>query len=156
MSTSQTAQTLPSTAEDIENLVHLETMFEELGREDGLRDGAHSGAIQGRVSGVERGFQFAREAGFYGGVAELWLLAAQKGLVKVSSRAEKSLQSLHQQSTSFPLQNSSDPNLLDADPTVALDRLRGRYKVVSSSMGNLMKDQSYVPSANAEDVKFAF
>ncbi|KAJ3037235.1 hypothetical protein HDV00_001867 [Rhizophlyctis rosea] len=148
MSTSQ-----PTSAADIENLVHLETMFEELGREDGIRDGFHSGAVQGRVSGVERGFQLAREAGFYGGVAMLWLLAAKRGMVALSARSSKNLQSLQSQSTSFPLQNSTNP---EADPTVALDQLRARYKLTSASMGTAMTAQHYVPPAAAEEIKYNF
>ncbi|KAI8819682.1 HAD-like domain-containing protein [Fimicolochytrium jonesii] len=71
---------------NLEDLIHLETMFEEFGREDGLRDGAHAGFVEGRVAGGEAGYGMATEAGFYGGVAETWLAAVDKGLIQMSDR----------------------------------------------------------------------
>lgn len=60
--------------------------FEELGREDGLRDGIQAGYLEGRIAGTGHGFDMTREAGFYGGAADMWIRAAQKGLFDTSDR----------------------------------------------------------------------
>ncbi|KAJ3294124.1 hypothetical protein HK104_003903 [Borealophlyctis nickersoniae] len=126
----------------MEDLIHLETMFEEFGRQDGMRDGVQSGSLEGRLSGVGRGFELAKEAGFYGGVAEMWLNAAKRGIVELPPRAQKALPTLQAQAQDFPLANSAEPEL---DPVAALERLRARFKAASASVGPAMVSQKYRP-----------
>ncbi|KND01422.1 2,3-diketo-5-methylthio-1-phosphopentane phosphatase [Spizellomyces punctatus DAOM BR117] len=130
----------------LDDLIHLETMFEELGREDGLRDGIHAGHTEGRVAGTERGFEMAREAGFYFGAAKMWAEAAQKGFVETSDRGMKAVQLLRAQAQDFPLENTHDSE--GPDPVTSLDRIRGRFKVASSAFGTYATGQRYRADEN--------
>ncbi|RKO94078.1 hypothetical protein BDK51DRAFT_51308 [Blyttiomyces helicus] len=152
---------------NMDHLLHLETMFEELGREDGLRDGAVVGQVEGRVAGVERGYLMAKEAGFYLGVAEMWLQAAERkdGGV-VPARAVKSLQTLLTHARAYPTTNIrgggehgpldalDDAVNLDLDPTTALARLRGRCKAVRAMLGPVAAEQRYAEEAAQPEMSF--
>lgn len=56
-------------------------------------------------------------------------------------RALKSLERLQAQSADFPLVNGHSED--EPDPIVALDRIRGRYKVAISAIGPYAVGQSY-------------
>ncbi|CAJ0869507.1 11590_t:CDS:2 [Entrophospora sp. SA101] len=58
---------------DFDDLVNLETMFIEIGKEDGIKAGFNSGKLEGYVLGCEKGFEISQEIGFYNGVTEIWL-----------------------------------------------------------------------------------
>ncbi|KAJ3020800.1 Enolase-phosphatase E1 [Thoreauomyces humboldtii] len=137
----------------LDDLIHLETMFEELGREDGLRDGVHAGHTEGRVAGTEAGFAMGEEAGFYAGVAETWLKAAEKGLITPSERAIKALQALRAHAREFPTINHTEASD-GPDPTVALDRLRGRFKVTVSALGPDAASQRFRPEVANPPMSF--
>ncbi|KAI9098787.1 HAD-like domain-containing protein [Phlyctochytrium arcticum] len=129
----------------LEDLIHLETMFEELGREDGLRDGSAVGLTEGKMAGTQRGLAMGKEAGFYEGVAEMYLACHKDGKLKLSERSVKALQQLQTLAHEFPLYNPSDESVSSevADPTTALDRLRGKFKVSMSSLGDIAKGQKF-------------
>ncbi|KAJ3180090.1 Enolase-phosphatase E1 [Geranomyces variabilis] len=127
----------------LDNLIHLETMFEELGREDGLRDGVQAGRVEGLVAGTEAGFAMGQEAGFYAGAAASWLMASDQGLITLPDRAIKALKAVTTQAAEFPTINNKEGE--GADPTVALDRLRGKFKVAQSALGGLAANQRFRP-----------
>ncbi|KAJ3157734.1 Enolase-phosphatase E1 [Geranomyces variabilis] len=131
----------------LDNLIHLETMFEELGREDGLRDGVQAGRVEGLVAGTEAGFAMGQEAGFYAGAAASWLMASEQGLIRLSDRAIKALKAVTTQAAEFPTINHKEGE--GADPTVALDRLRGKFKVAQSALGPLAANQRFRPEEAA-------
>ncbi|KAJ3162451.1 Enolase-phosphatase E1 [Geranomyces michiganensis] len=134
----------------LDNLIHLETMFEELGREDGLRDGVHAGRVEGLVAGTEAGFLMGQEAGFYAGAAASWLMASDQGIITLSDRAIKALKVVTTQAAEFPTINHKEGE--GADPTVALDRLRGKFKVGQSALGSLAANQRFRPEQAARPV----
>ncbi|KAJ3186942.1 Enolase-phosphatase E1 [Gaertneriomyces sp. JEL0708] len=148
---------------NMDDLIHLETMFEELGHEDGLRDGIQSGHLEGRLAGVEHGFNLALEAGYYSGLAESWLKAADKGLIALSDRQRKSLTALQSIAASFPMSNmytesdSGDAEDIGGDgndPMAMLQRARARFKVVRSAMGGLLGDQQFSSEKKSRGLNF--
>ncbi|KAF9914400.1 hypothetical protein BX616_008402, partial [Lobosporangium transversale] len=114
---------------DLDNLVHLENMFVEYGREDGLIAGVRNGVIEGRVMGCEKGFEFSREIGYYAGCAKVWKSLALLDPERISEKTLKKIGSLLDLINSFPRQNT-----LDDDIIALLDRIRGRFKTVASAM----------------------
>ncbi|KAG0006875.1 hypothetical protein BGZ65_002401 [Modicella reniformis] len=122
------AQELPKEL-DLDNLVHLENMFVEYGREDGLVAGVRSGVIEGRVMGCEKGFELSREIGYYAGCAQLWKAFAQLDPERVSDKSLKKINSLLDLIHSFPRQNK-----LDDDVLALLDKIRGKFKTVASAL----------------------
>ncbi|CAG8640469.1 2412_t:CDS:2 [Ambispora leptoticha] len=127
---------------DLDDLVHLENMFLEHGREDGLRDGKSAGMLEGFVLGSTHGFRLAQEVGFYKGVTETWsrIVSQYSGDSKNKSfneRTIKQLESLHGLIAQFPLENNRN-----VEVHKLLERIRAKYKVVMSllnSSGNLQK-----------------
>ncbi|KAF9961761.1 hypothetical protein BGZ72_002000 [Mortierella alpina] len=122
------AQELP-TELDLDDLVHLENMFVEFGREDGMAAGVRNGVIEGRVMGCEKGFELAREVGYYAGCAQLWKVLAQLDSDRISEKTLKKINSLLDLINSFPRQNQ-----LDDDVVALLDRIRGKFKTVASAL----------------------
>ncbi|CAM0140670.1 enolase-phosphatase E1 [Umbelopsis sp. WA50703] len=120
------AATLPKEL-DLENLLHLENMFQELGHEDGMRDGKRSGVIEGRVLGCEKGFEISNEVGFYMGCATLWTQLVSANPEAFSSRAIKQIQSLQSAVDQFP-----DANEDQTDTFALLDKMRAKFRVVTS------------------------
>ncbi|KAG0216410.1 hypothetical protein BGX28_002880 [Mortierella sp. GBA30] len=122
------AQELP-TELDLDDLVHLENMFVEFGREDGMAAGVRNGAIEGRVMGCEKGFELSREVGYYAGCAHVWKAIAQVDQERISEKTLKKINSLLALINSFPRQNQ-----LDDDVIALLDRIRGKFKTVASAL----------------------
>ncbi|KAG0040974.1 hypothetical protein BGZ82_003584 [Podila clonocystis] len=118
-----------STDLDLDDLVHLENMFVEFGREDGMAAGERNGAIEGRVMGCEKGFELSREVGYYAGCAQLWKSLAQMDPASISEKSLKKINSLLDLINSFPRQNQ-----LDDDVIAILDRIRGKFKTVASAL----------------------
>ncbi|CAO3674213.1 unnamed protein product [Umbelopsis vinacea] len=119
--------TILSNELDLENLIHLENMFQELGHEDGMRDGKKSGVIEGRVLGCEKGFEISSEVGFYAGCAVLWTKLVEANPESFSSRAIKQIQSLQAAVDQFP-----DANEEQTDTFALLDKMRAKFRVVTS------------------------
>ncbi|CAG8541599.1 23684_t:CDS:2 [Cetraspora pellucida] len=128
-------ETLKTTL-DLDDLVNLETMFVEIGREDGLKNGIKAGALEGRLLGCEKGYEILNEIGFYDGVAEMWLKILEKGLnihnVKkpTNERLIKQLTSLRELISTFPIENQQNVEFLDL-----LSKVRSKYKVCTSLLG---------------------
>ncbi|KAF8925545.1 hypothetical protein CPC16_010267 [Podila verticillata] len=118
-----------STELDLDDLVHLENMFVEFGREDGMAAGERNGAIEGRVMGCEKGFELSREVGYYAGCAQVWKSLAQMDPERISEKSLKKINSLLDLINSFPRQNQ-----LDDDVIAILDRIRGKFKTVASAL----------------------
>ncbi|KAG9298909.1 hypothetical protein G9A89_015931 [Geosiphon pyriformis] len=120
-----------STELDLDDLLQLENMFLDQGREDGLRDGKPSGIIEGRILGSKHGFQLAQEIGFYNGVAETWThLIQQNPKVECkgfNERTVKHLNSLRELISQFPIENKHTVEVPEL-----LERIRAKYKVVIS------------------------
>ncbi|KAF8985566.1 hypothetical protein BGZ46_003572 [Entomortierella lignicola] len=114
---------------DLDDLVHLENMFVEYGREDGIAAGVRNGVIEGRVMGCEKGFEFSREVGYYAGCAQLWKTLAQLDSERISEKTLKKINSLLDLINSFPRHNR-----LDDDVIALLDKIRGRFKTVASAL----------------------
>ncbi|KAG0329860.1 hypothetical protein BGZ99_000089 [Dissophora globulifera] len=114
---------------DLDGLVHLENMFVEYGREDGLAAGVRNGVIEGRVMGCEKGFELSREVGYYAGCAQVWKTLAQLDKDRISEKTLKKITSLLELISSFPRQNQ-----LDDDVIALLDRIRGKFKTVASTL----------------------
>ncbi|KAG0224115.1 hypothetical protein BGW41_005241 [Actinomortierella wolfii] len=114
---------------NLDDLVHLENMFVEFGREDGLRAGQRSGEIEGRVMGCEKGFELSREVGYYEGCAVLWHALALQCPDRFSDKSCKKIESLLELIRTFPRENK-----LDDDIVALLDKIRGKFKVVASAL----------------------
>ncbi|KAF9206607.1 hypothetical protein BGZ49_002172 [Haplosporangium sp. Z 27] len=114
---------------DLDDLVHLENMFVEYGREDGIAAGVRNGVIEGRVMGCEKGFEFSREVGYYAGCAQLWKTLAQLDSERISEKTLKKINSLLDLINSFPRHNR-----LDDDVIALLDKIRGRFKTIASAL----------------------
>ncbi|KAF9434012.1 hypothetical protein BGZ76_008690 [Entomortierella beljakovae] len=112
---------------DLDNLVHLENMFVEYGREDGLAAGVRNGAIEGRVMGCEKGYELSREVGYYAGCAQIWKAIALSDPKRIPEKTLKKINSLLDLINSFPRENQ-----LDDDVIALLDKIRGKFKTVSS------------------------
>ncbi|KAJ3321997.1 hypothetical protein HDU76_013987 [Blyttiomyces sp. JEL0837] len=110
-------------AEDkMENLLHLETMFEESGRDDGKVEGEKLGEIEGIGLGLAQGFAFGKEVGFY-------------------------LGSIIEQAKSFPLDNSETADILGI-----MDKLRARFRMLTTLLKvPEQKFTVDATAANAED-----
>ncbi|KAG0052660.1 hypothetical protein BGZ83_002317 [Gryganskiella cystojenkinii] len=124
----QSTQELPKEL-DLDDLIHLENMFVEFGREDGLAAGGRNGAIEGRVMGCEKGFELSREVGYYAGCAQLWKTLATLDQDRVSEKTLKKLNSLLDLIHAFPRENQ-----IDDDVVALLDRIRGKFKTVASAL----------------------
>ncbi|CAJ0918397.1 19812_t:CDS:2 [Entrophospora sp. SA101] len=128
---------------DFDDLVNLETMFIEIGKEDGIKAGFNSGKLEGYVLGCEKGFEISQEIGFYNGVTEIWLkfivgLDDSSNLLPNvnNKRIIKELESLRELISTFPIENQQNIEFLDL-----LNKIRSKFKVCASLLGitNLQK-----------------
>ncbi|CAG8671067.1 11495_t:CDS:2 [Gigaspora rosea] len=121
---------------DLDDLVNLETIFIEIGREDGVKNGIKSGALEGQVLGCEKGYELLNEIGFYDGVTEMWLKILEKGLniqnakKPINERLIKQLTSLRELISTYPIENQQNVEFLDL-----LNKIRSKYKVCTSLLG---------------------
>ncbi|KAJ3215043.1 hypothetical protein HDU67_000932 [Dinochytrium kinnereticum] len=129
----------PTTAPDLrsddaavamENLLHLETMFEELGREDGIRDGKTIGVAEGKGLGLVRGFDVGREVGFYLGACEMWIDILKTKPDRHPQRAMKMLEAIVAQAHAFPMSNDHE-----ADMEGELTKMRAKFKAATTVLG---------------------
>ncbi|KAI9218290.1 hypothetical protein BC828DRAFT_389040 [Blastocladiella britannica] len=72
---------------DMGDLMHLEELFFDEGREEGVRDGLRSGRPEGYALGLEKGYEIQAEVGFYEGCVSAWreLMAIAAGPVPLPS-----------------------------------------------------------------------
>ncbi|KAI9197398.1 uncharacterized protein BJ171DRAFT_223588 [Polychytrium aggregatum] len=140
----------PQAPEHVEDLVHLETMFHELGREDGLRDGRRAGLNEGRNLGLARSFEMGKEIGFFLGFARIWLLIAPRiDADKLNHRVIKHLEQLRDMAEAFPKENIKDAAMLET-----LDRMRGKFKTIVSLLGPWASNN--MPSADQANRRLNF
>ncbi|KAI7865930.1 hypothetical protein BDF14DRAFT_1883040 [Spinellus fusiger] len=130
-----TEPTLPA-GQDLESLVHLETMFQEYGFEDGFRDGEQSGELEGRIFGCEKAFDLGHEVGFYQGATETWTLLGNTHADFIPAKALRHIEKLKEQLDAFPTDN--DPN---ADLMAMRDKMRNKMRIISSLLGVKQKYQ---------------
>ncbi|GFR49834.1 hypothetical protein Agub_g11774 [Astrephomene gubernaculifera] len=117
------------------------------GREDGIKDGLLAGLAEGRELGIQKGYEIGQEVGFYAGCTRMWRALQAREPGALSERQERALAALEALIQNFPLYDPQDENLIDA-----LERLRGRFKVVASGLGCL---QDYYPKeADKEGMSF--
>ncbi|GLC41467.1 hypothetical protein PLESTM_001198900 [Pleodorina starrii] len=112
------------------------------GREDGVRDGMLAGFAEGRELGVQKGYEIGQEVGFYAGCVRMWRALQAKQPELVSSRLERGMAAVEEMIDRFPMYDPQDEALHEA-----LERLRGRFKVLASGMGCL---QEYYPKEEAQ------
>ncbi|KAG8854236.1 hypothetical protein FRB91_003849 [Serendipita sp. 411] len=129
---------------DLEDLVDLEQRFYEVGYRDGMEHGRLHGLIEGRALGKEKGFEIWEEIGFYLAFASTWraiLTIQQSNDSRISTHLSHLLELIER----FPMHNPSpklggdpvDPSgeSIEIDITALLNRIRGRYKALCSSLG---------------------
>ncbi|CAG8467838.1 DUF1715-domain-containing protein [Rhizophagus irregularis] len=120
---------------DLDDLVNLESMFIEIGKEDGVKDGVKSGKLEGFILGCEKGYEISQEIGFYNGVAEMWLkIIVDKGWntpkKSINERIVKQFISLREMISLFPRENQQNIEFVEL-----LDKIRSKYKVCTSLLG---------------------
>ncbi|RIA96520.1 hypothetical protein C1645_754952 [Glomus cerebriforme] len=140
-------------SEYLDDLVNLESMFIEIGREDGLRDGVNSGKLEGYILGCEKGYEISQEIGFYNGVAEMWLkLIVDKGWnmpkKSMNERIMKELISLKEKISLFPKENQQNIEFIEL-----LDKIRSKYKVCTSLLG-VINSQKFKKVTSVEDINY--
>ncbi|ORZ40179.1 hypothetical protein BCR44DRAFT_120254 [Catenaria anguillulae PL171] len=69
---------------ELDDLVHLEEMFLEMGREEGKSDGLRAGRPEGFTLGLEKGFDMLTEVAYYESCAQLWLDLVTAGVANAS------------------------------------------------------------------------
>ncbi|KAJ3277017.1 hypothetical protein HDV01_000069 [Terramyces sp. JEL0728] len=111
----------------MEDLIHLEEMFHEYGRLDGLQQGQKSGLLEGKLLGLEKGFEFAKEIGYYVGFSEHWIDIVKQNSDRYPERTLKQLDSLLELCLNFKTENN-----LNADPFKLMNNARGKFKAVCS------------------------
>jgi hypothetical protein len=117
----------PQKMGDLESLLFLEDMFQEFGRIDGYKQGQKEGELQGRVLGLQKGFEFAKEVGFYLGFGSVWLEKVQKNPGEYPTRLPNQLQQFVELAKSFKVEND-----LNEDPMGLMRSLRGKYRALQS------------------------
>ncbi|RKP13722.1 hypothetical protein BJ684DRAFT_19808 [Piptocephalis cylindrospora] len=132
---------------DVENLIHLEDMFSAHGREDGLRDGQITGKWEGQMLGCEKGFELARELGYYASFAETWmaLTAAYPEELMGKKRAQRQLEALRQAALTLPLENAQD---LEMDRMV--EKARAKFRAATASLG-ISRQVRYRPEGQVQE-----
>ncbi|KAL7748492.1 enolase-phosphatase E1 [Sorochytrium milnesiophthora] len=137
----QEASSLPTRAFELDDLVHLEDMFVDMGREEGIAAGAKAGVVEGRLMGIEKAFEMTSEVGFYHGYASLWKeTLIPRAPSAVSPRCAKAIDSLLVLLESWPLENTPTTGMLEL-----LERIRGKWKHVQV----LLKDVAAPPSPSS-------
>ncbi|KXZ41800.1 hypothetical protein GPECTOR_279g735 [Gonium pectorale] len=96
-----------------------------------------AGLAEGRELGVQKGYEIGQEVGFYAGCVRTWRQLQVRDPGLVTERQDRSLAALEEMIGAFPLYDPQDESLLDM-----LERLRGRFKALASSLGCL---QDYYP-----------
>jgi hypothetical protein len=112
---------------DLDNLLHLESMFQEYGRIDGFKQGEKEGVGQGKVMGVEKGFVVAKEIGFYIGYSQCWIKKVEKNPELYPKRLLLQLQQFLELAQSFQLENN-----LNDDPAALLRNMQSKYRAIQS------------------------
>ncbi|KAI9184075.1 enolase-phosphatase E1 [Blastocladiella emersonii ATCC 22665] len=133
---------------DLGDLIHLEEMFLEEGREEGVADGLRAGRPEGFTLGLEKGFELLAEVAYYEACAAAWLDAAQAVTpvpiadgdddeettapprTVLPARAAKTLTSFLALVATFPRENRLDTGILEL-----LERIRGKWKLVCAVAG---------------------
>ncbi|KAF7727882.1 hypothetical protein EC973_006881 [Apophysomyces ossiformis] len=123
----------PPPNQDLESLVHLETMFQEYGYDDGYRDGTKSGELEGRIFGCEKAFELGQEIGFYAGCAEAWKELA-KTHDEISPRALRHIAALEKLIEEFPRHNCPNTDLF-----AQRDKMKNKMRVIGSLLGTQQK-----------------
>ncbi|EFJ51219.1 hypothetical protein VOLCADRAFT_109638 [Volvox carteri f. nagariensis] len=118
------------------------------GKEDGVRDGMLAGMAEGRELGVQKGYEIGQEVGFYAGCVRMWRGIQAREPELLTARLERGLASLEDMIQGFPLYDPQDESLHEA-----LERLRGRFKVVASGLGCL---QDYFPKGGSAEATLSF
>ncbi len=112
---------------DLEDLLHLENMFQEYGRIDGYTQGQKEGEAQGKILGIEKGFDFGKEIGFYIGFATVWIQKVQKEPNEYPTRLLSQLEQFLALAQSFQTENN-----LNEDPLGLMRSLQSRYRAIQS------------------------
>ncbi|KAI8901163.1 hypothetical protein BC833DRAFT_578685 [Globomyces pollinis-pini] len=120
----------------MEDLNYLENMFQEFGRLDGLEKGIQLGYMEGKLLGLQKGFDIAKEIGFYTGVCKCWINHLTSDTeAKYPKRLLKQCQQLVDLCELYHCQNQ-----LNDDPVQLLNNIRAKYiGILSSTKSN----QSY-------------
>ncbi|CAG8506377.1 11873_t:CDS:2, partial [Funneliformis mosseae] len=113
---------------DLDDIVNIESMFIEFGREDGIKEGIKSGKFEGHLLGCEKGYEISQEIGFYDGVAEMWLkilVDKRWDITKksINERIVKQLISLREIISLFPKENQQNIEFIEL-----LNKIRSKYK----------------------------
>ncbi|KAJ3261744.1 hypothetical protein HK103_004695 [Boothiomyces macroporosus] len=111
----------------MEDLIHLEEMFHEYGRLDGIEQGQKSGLLEGKVLGLEKGFDFAKEMGYYIAFSEHWISIVEQNRVAYPERTLKQLNNLLDLCLTFHTENN-----LNIDPLKLMNNVRGKFKAACS------------------------
>ncbi|KAH9975082.1 hypothetical protein BGW80DRAFT_1158861, partial [Lactifluus volemus] len=119
---------------DLEQLVHLEQTFYDVGYQDGYAHGRLHGLIEGRALGAEKGFELWEELGFYEGVARLWAAVSSTEANGTDGRGAHHASALIALIGRFPLQNPR-PDAAGVDMSAQLRLIRSRYKAMCASLG---------------------
>ncbi|RHZ89360.1 hypothetical protein Glove_16g90 [Diversispora epigaea] len=127
---------------ELDDLLNIERMFIEIGREGGITDGIKAGELEGQTLGCEKGFELLQEIGFYDGVVEMWIKILKKGWNKKSTneRLIKQLLSLRELISTFPNENQKNVEFLEL-----LYKIRSKYKLCCSLLGvtNIQKFKKF-------------
>lgn len=114
----------------LENLLHLETMFEELGKVDGLNDGRAAGFNEGKMAGFVNGYEIGILAGLCEGFSETLGRIMDTQVTRPSRRIQIALNQLHQLSSSFPMANTPDADFVELRQKL-LSRIRQVISLLS-------------------------
>ncbi|KAJ3361647.1 hypothetical protein GGF32_007115 [Allomyces javanicus] len=150
---------------ELSDLVHLEEMFQEEGREEGIAEGLRAGRPEGFTLGLEKGHEMLMEVAYYQACAETWLAHVQQTGTASSvtndldddddeaarapsrsrafpPRSRTTLEAFLTLTRSFPRHNALDTGLIEL-----LDRIRGRWKLVCAVLGVPLAAAAYAHGA---------
>ncbi|KIJ45693.1 hypothetical protein M422DRAFT_46729 [Sphaerobolus stellatus SS14] len=161
---------------DLEDLIHVEQDFFDVGYKDGYAHGRIHGLIEGRALGREKGFELWEEIGFYEGFAKLWQAAlnvkASPDEKSSNSRSAKRKSPSPNPSTTrtqahirhlldliaqFPRVNPKPTVDVEGDGeldvSALLSKIRARYKALCANLGikPRLRPASASPLENATD-----
>lgn len=113
--------------DDYDNLIHLESIYEDQGRNDAIKDCEidRTGYKQGYALGTEQGNAIGGKIGYYIGFAETWLQEVSSNLSKYPPRTMAKLQLLLNESLEFPMVNDIEGE----DPNLLLKKMKGHFQV---------------------------
>ncbi|KNE54338.1 hypothetical protein AMAG_00318 [Allomyces macrogynus ATCC 38327] len=149
---------------ELSDLVHLEEMFQEEGREEGIAEGLRAGRPEGFTLGLEKGHEMLTEVAYYQSCAETWLAHVQRTSIaspesnefgddddeaarpsrsrSFPPRSRTTLEVFLTLTRSFPRHNALDTGLIEL-----LDRIRGRWKLVCAVLGVPLAAAAYAHGA---------